>query len=44
MNPQKVRQLREVLHRLGRETRQGEAGLVLEGHYIGISDFDEVER
>jgi hypothetical protein len=35
-------ELREFLHRLGRETNQGEVGLVMDGHYIGITDFDEV--
>ena len=35
-------ELRTFLHRLGRETNQGEVGLVLDGHYIGITEFDEV--
>ncbi len=35
-------ELRSFLHRLGRETNQGEMGLVLDGHYIGITTFDEV--
>ncbi len=29
------------LHRLGREANQGEVGLVLDGHYIGISKYEE---
>ena len=32
--------LRRFLHRLGRETDQGEVGLVIDGHYLGISQFD----
>jgi hypothetical protein len=32
--------LRAFLHRLGRETRQGEVGIVVEGTYYGITDFD----
>ena len=39
-----LRELRGFLHRLGRETNQGEIGLVLDGHYIGITEFDEVRR
>jgi hypothetical protein len=35
-------ELRSFLHRLGREANQGEVGLVLEGHYIGITEFEEV--
>lgn len=34
-------QLRRFLHRLGREARQGEVGMVFDGHYIGISEYDE---
>lgn len=37
-----LRELRSLLHRLGREANQGEVGLVLDGHYIGITQFDEV--
>ncbi len=29
------------LKRMGREARQGEVGVVLEGRYIGITDFEE---
>lgn len=39
-----LRELRIFLHRMGRETNQGEIGLVLDGHYIGITKFDEVRR
>jgi hypothetical protein len=34
-------ELRAFLHRMGRETNQGEMGLVLDGHYIGMTTFDE---
>lgn len=37
-----LRDLRAFLHRLGRETNQGEVGLVLDGKYLGIGSFDEV--
>jgi len=33
--------LRSYLHRMGREANQGEIGLVLDGHYIGITEYDE---
>lgn len=32
--------LREFLHRMGRETNQGEVGLVMDGHYIAITQFE----
>jgi len=35
--------LRQFLHRLGRETHQGEVGVVIDGNYFGITDFDEEE-
>lgn len=38
-----VSELRRYLHRLGRETNQGEVGLVLDGSYIGITRFEEDE-
>jgi len=44
LTPQALGELRAFLHRLGRETHQGEVGLVLDGHYIGITEFDEVRR
>ena len=34
------RRLREFLHRFGRETRQGEVGIVIDGKYYGISRYD----
>jgi hypothetical protein len=40
--PAALAELRAFLHRLGREANQGEVGLVLDGHYIGITGFDEV--
>lgn len=33
--------LRMFLHRLGRETRQGEVGIVIGDEYHGITDFDD---
>ena len=33
--------LRAFLHRLGREAQQGEVGLVFEGQYYGITEYDE---
>lgn len=39
-----VRQIRSFLHRLGRDTNQGEVGVVVEGHYWGITDFDSPEE
>jgi hypothetical protein len=35
-----ARELRQFLHRMGRETNQGEVGVVLEGNYWGITKFD----
>ena len=35
------RGLRAFLHRMGREAGQGEVGLVWDGNYIGITQFDE---
>ena len=35
-----LRSLREFLHRFGRETRQGEVGVVIDSKYYGISRYD----
>ena len=35
-----LRKLRTFLHRLGREAKQGEVGVVIDGSYYGITDFD----
>lgn len=35
-----LRSLREFLHRFGRETRQGEVGVVVDSRYYGISHYD----
>lgn len=34
-------QLREFCALMGRETRQGEVGLVIDGNYLGIRDLEE---
>jgi hypothetical protein len=39
----KLRELRRFLHRLGREGRQGEVGIVIGGSYYGITEFDDGE-
>jgi hypothetical protein len=41
MTPAALVRLRHFLHRMGREARQGEIGLVLDGHYIGITKYEE---
>lgn len=40
-NAATVAALRRFLHRLGRETNQGEVGIVVDGKYYGITTFDE---
>lgn len=35
-----MRELRRFLHRLGRDTHQGEVGIVIGGHYYGITEYD----
>jgi hypothetical protein len=40
-NTEVIRALRRFLHHLGREARQGEVGIIINGEYIGITDFDE---
>ena len=35
-----LRSLRDFLHRLGRETQQGEVGVVINSKYYGISRYD----
>ena len=35
-----LRSLREFLHRFGRETHQGEVGVVIDSKYYGISNYD----
>jgi len=42
LTPAALGELRGYLHRLGKETNQGEVGLVLDGKYLGIASFDEV--
>ncbi len=33
--------VRSFLHRLGREANQGEVGIVFDGAYYGITEYDE---
>ncbi len=40
LTAQALKALRAFLHRMGREANQGEVGVVLDGHYIGITRFD----
>ncbi|MEK7467835.1 MAG: hypothetical protein AAB074_10515 [Planctomycetota bacterium] len=39
LTPASLLELRSFLARLGRETNQGEVGLVVDGCYIGITEF-----
>ena len=41
MNPRNLKALRRFLHRLGREGRQGEVGIVIRGKYWPITEYDE---
>ena len=36
----RLRSLRQFLHRFGRETQQGEVGVVIDSKYYGISRYD----
>lgn len=36
-----VTRLREFLCRMGRDANQGEIGIVIDGTYFGIVDYDE---
>ena len=36
-----VKRLREFLCRMGREANQGEIGIVVDGTYLGITDYGE---
>jgi len=40
LTPATLKSLREFLHRFGRETRQGEVGIVIDSKYYGISRYD----
>jgi len=35
--------IRSFLHRMGREARQGEIGIVIDSDYYGISNYDNAE-
>lgn len=41
MTDDALARLRAFLHRLGREAQQGEVGIVFDGHYHGITEYDE---
>ncbi len=41
---ERLNNLRNFLHRMGRETRQGEVGLVIDNTYYGISEYDTMEE
>jgi hypothetical protein len=40
LNPAALAEFRGFLHRMGREAGQGEIGLVLDGNYIAITEYD----
>lgn len=40
----KLQKLASFCRRLGRETEQGEVGLVISDHYYAIRDFEETQR
>jgi hypothetical protein len=40
-NDEVVKQLRAFLCRMGREANQGEVGIVIDGTYIGIVDYED---
>lgn len=40
-DPDVVKRLREFLCRMGRDANQGEIGIVIDGTYFGIVDYDE---
>ena len=40
LTPGTLNSLRQFLHRFGRETRQGEVGVVVNSRYYGISRYD----
>lgn len=40
-DPEVVKRLREFLCRMGRDANQGEIGIVIDGTYFGIVDYEE---
>jgi hypothetical protein len=43
-NREAILELRKHLHRMGRETQQGEVGLIVQGRYFPIREFDNEEE
>lgn len=41
VTPANLGRLRTFLHRLGRDARQGEVGIVIDGEYRGITQYDK---
>ncbi len=41
VTPANLRKLRTFLHRMGRDARQGEIGIVIDGVYRGITKYDK---
>lgn len=41
VTPASLRRLRSFLHRLGREGKQGEVGIVIDGRYYPITKYDK---
>jgi hypothetical protein len=42
LNAESLAALYRTLARMGREARQGEIGVVIDGKYYGITDYGEV--
>jgi hypothetical protein len=40
VTPTALQDVRRFLHRMGRDARQGEVGVVMEGQYFGIREYD----
>lgn len=44
LNKKNLQSLRAFLHRMGIEANQGEIGIVIDGNYYGISEYDLPEK